>query len=406
MDAKKQEEEKNKDKKITLPPSIKEAVDTKGFHLYEWISPKDVKKSIERDFLKILNYIWIPLAIISVLAGGIFYQNFFLMFSVFFWIILWASFLILIYLFFVAIKRSILLTKNAYVIITDTSLSINGIIVPHSEFSSIENEIFDISSDFDEKLFAESNLDINKWGLLQSIKKKLALWYTWIFRTFWRGRWKGAAQALIIILVLYTIYVIAMAFVYFVGAFAVWIFSSILTIINRFVLLKTWNEVLTINALFEEIDEDSLVIENEKNKLLDNLSNAKNNEWMDALLTKINDGIITINKATNNAIETNIKLKSKLKKSRYSEMFNFKLYNSWIRKQILDPLTEIYEILELNDKILFDTIGSMEKQISETQEVSLQAPLIMQKKRLEMKKEEIERYINMIAKYLYKLKDE
>lgn len=57
MDAKKQEEEKNKDKKITLPPAIKEAIDTKGFYLYKWISPKDVKKSIERDFLKILNFI-------------------------------------------------------------------------------------------------------------------------------------------------------------------------------------------------------------------------------------------------------------------------------------------------------------------------------------------------------------
>lgn len=404
MQIKTREEEIKQD--FTLPSSIQEKVNTKGFHLYEWISPKDVKKSIERDFLKILNYIWIPLAVISVIAGGVFYQNFFLMFSVFFWIIVSVSFLILLYLFFVAIKRSILLTKNAYIIITDSSLSLNWRIVKQSDMQDIKWDIEHISKVFDEELFGESNLDINKWGLLQSIKKKLLDWYSWIFSTFWRGRWKGIAQALIVILILYTVYVIAMAFVYFVGAFTVWIFSSILTIINRFVLLQTWNEVLTINALFEKIDKDSFVIENEKNTLLDNLKDAKNNEWMDALLTKINDGIITINKATNNAIETNVKLKSKLKQSRYSEMFNFKIYNSWIRKQILDPLTEIYEILDANYKLLFDTIGWIDKQITETKNVSLQAPLIAQKKRLEMKREEIEKHINMIAKYLYKLKDE
>lgn len=404
MQIKTREEEIKQD--FTLPSSIKTIVDSKWFHLYEWISPKDVKMSIERDFLKILNFIWIPLAIVSVIAWIVLYQNIFLMLSTFFWIIFWVSFLILFYLLFVAIKRSILLTKNAYVVITDSSLSLNWKIVKQSDIQDIKWDIEYVSKVFEENLFSESRLDVSKGNLFKSISDKLLGWYSWIFRMFWKGSWKNAGQAVILILVLYTIYVGAMTIIYFVGAFTVWIFSTVLTVFNRFILLKTWNEVLTINTLFEEIDEDSLVIESEKNKLLNNLKDAKNNEWMDALLTKINDGIITINKATNNAIETNVKLKSKLKQSRYGEMFNFKLYNSWIRKQILDPLTEIYEILEVNDRLLFDTIDSMEKQILETKEVALQAPLIAQKKRLEMKKEEIERHINMIAKYLYKLKDE
>ena len=55
MQIKTREEEIKQD--FTLPSSIKTIVDSKGFHLYEWISPKDVKMSIERDFLKILNFI-------------------------------------------------------------------------------------------------------------------------------------------------------------------------------------------------------------------------------------------------------------------------------------------------------------------------------------------------------------
>lgn len=403
-----QAKEKNQKKEnlVKIPQNIQSILNEKGFYLYNWISPKDVKNSIERDFLQVINRIWLPLAIISIFAAGIFYQNIVMMLFVFFWIIFVSMILILLYLFFLWIKRSFLLVKNAYVIVTNDYFSINGKIVNKSDLEYIQYDIHDVSYVFDEELFWESQLEINKWWLLQSIKNKFFSGYSWIIQTVGRTRSKNGIVVLIVVLFLYTIYSFVMSIFYLLWALIVGIFANILSSINRFVLVYTGNEVLTINSLFEKIDHDSKSIEDEKNNLLVNLKDAKNNEWVDNLLTKINEGIVKINTFTNNAIETNLKLKTKLKKSKYAEMFNFQIYNSWVRKQILDPLTEIYEILDDNYKLLFTTIENIDKQISDTSEVSLQAPLVAQKKRLEMRKEEIERHINMIAKYLYKLKDE
>jgi len=36
---------------IHVPKAIKKDIEERGFHLYKWISPEEVKLSIERDFL-------------------------------------------------------------------------------------------------------------------------------------------------------------------------------------------------------------------------------------------------------------------------------------------------------------------------------------------------------------------
>jgi len=53
---------------LHIPKKLREDIENKGFHLYKWISPDEVKLSIQRDFLKALEAIGIPLAVISVLA--------------------------------------------------------------------------------------------------------------------------------------------------------------------------------------------------------------------------------------------------------------------------------------------------------------------------------------------------
>jgi hypothetical protein len=42
---------------LHVPKNIKKDIEERGFHLYKWISPDEVKLSIERDFLKTLKYI-------------------------------------------------------------------------------------------------------------------------------------------------------------------------------------------------------------------------------------------------------------------------------------------------------------------------------------------------------------
>jgi hypothetical protein len=59
-----------------------------------------------------------------------------------------------------------------------------------------------------------------------------------------------------------------------------------------------------------------------------------------------------------------------LEKSKYNEIFNFGIYNNWIKKQILEPLNEIEYLLNKNMELLVNTKISIEKQILETKEKS------------------------------------
>ena len=99
---------------------IQEQVDERGFYLYEWISPDELRMSVQADYLSLVRKASTPLAIITFIAGligltagpigvigaiiavlGIFYSFVFL------------------YLVLKMIRRSYLYTRGADVVITD-----------------------------------------------------------------------------------------------------------------------------------------------------------------------------------------------------------------------------------------------------------------------------------------------
>ena len=53
------------------PEIIRDQVDERGFYLYEWISPDELRMTLERDYLTIVRWASIPLAIITAIAGFI-----------------------------------------------------------------------------------------------------------------------------------------------------------------------------------------------------------------------------------------------------------------------------------------------------------------------------------------------
>lgn len=53
------------------PEIIRDQVDERGFYLYEWISPDELRMTLERDYLSIVRWASIPLAIITAIAGFI-----------------------------------------------------------------------------------------------------------------------------------------------------------------------------------------------------------------------------------------------------------------------------------------------------------------------------------------------
>ena len=53
------------------PEFIEQQVDERGFYLYEWISPDELRMSVLADYLSIIRAASTPLAIVTLIAGFI-----------------------------------------------------------------------------------------------------------------------------------------------------------------------------------------------------------------------------------------------------------------------------------------------------------------------------------------------
>ena len=110
---------------FSIPENIRKDINNKWFFLYEWIWTQDVKLSIERDFLKSINTFWVPLVLLFIIPGAISYfiwWTFFLLYS--FWFLWIINIVFVIFLILISINRSLILGKNAYILLTTTHISI------------------------------------------------------------------------------------------------------------------------------------------------------------------------------------------------------------------------------------------------------------------------------------------
>lgn len=340
-------EEQEKKEKFSLPSRIQNEVDEKWFYLYNWISTNDVKSSIEKDFLSIISKIWNILAIFAVLIWLIFFSNLYLLFIVFFSFIWIISILILIFLSIPSFKKSFILSKNAFVVLTNSHISINWKIVSFNNVSSLANDMDKIANEFDEYLFQDSNLSKTKSDLIKEIRKKIFEWYETISKLLKNNK---DSRALFIWYLMYSLYAFIMFIIYFAWTVFLWLFTLVLNFINKFILKIKWHEVISINYLFDKIDSNSVILNNEKNNLIKNLLKAKNNEWQDALLLNINSWIDKITKESEIAVKNSLNLGKKLQNSKYNDIFDFSVYNSWIKKQIYDPIDEVEKLLTKDRK--------------------------------------------------------
>ncbi len=217
----------------------------------------------------------------------------------------------------------------------------------------------------------------------------------------WRSRewWK----LILILLALYVVYTISLWIIYLFGIFFIWIFWIFLSFINKQILLKTGHEITTINNSFENIDDASKNLLKYKKEISILLENAVKNDWKDSLLIKITTQINNINNYASTSIDTSIKLKKQIILSKYKEMFNFWIYNSWIKKQVYQPIFEIKTLLESNLNILKISKNSIIKQIDTTEKVSFKWTLELQKNRIDSQILNLFTNVNMLDSYLKKL---
>lgn len=385
--------------------TITKAVDERGFYLYEWISSDELRITLERDYLTIVRWASIPLAVIAGIAGFIGFAG---------WPIgtILAVLIVLgIFYFFVTLLLSIkflyysyLYTRGANVVITDNHYVSGGNIIKNTDQDSIRKSLSRYESAFDEPFMWESRLEekkkIAKTELFDNLKN--IAWWGWkLLQKVWRSR--DSWGLVIVILIAGFLYAAMMGAVYFIGIFFIAIFGNIFSwLANRYLLAISNTEHL-IQDLFREIDESTKKLENEKENTINLLDEASRNAWQENLLGKINDSTELLGKIAGDATDDTVKLRNILENSKYKDIFNFVKYGNWVKKQILEPVESILLLLQKNHDTIEKTIISLDSQISETIDPSLQKPLELQKERLLLQKESFERVMGMLEGYKGKL---
>lgn len=379
-----------------IPQLIREDIEDRGFHLYNWIDPQEVRLSVEKDFLKTLKYIWIPLWLIAIIAGLLTVIWFFV-------VIFFGVFLMMLYLLFLSLKRSRLLTKSSFVVLTDSSISLWGKIVSLSEVGKLKKDIQKVSDTFEEDLFGESGLKKSRSHLMRDLMEQLFWGYKLILDNR-MIRSRDGEKAIIFLFLLYTAYIVIMSIVYFFWVLFLWVFWKIIVFFNTKYLLWKWEKVIHINTLFWEIDILSENLKEEKHHLKHALSEAYDNDWKDGLLLDIHTHIGRIWKMTEEILIKLWLLKNNIESSEYKEMFSFEVFHRWTKKQIESPISDILKLLEKNKGILSESIEAIHNQIEKTENLSHTWPLKLQLKRLELQRKEILRYIPILEASLEKLR--
>lgn len=386
---------------IDTPEYVEKQVDERGFHLYEWISSDELRMTLERDYLQIVRWASFPLAIITAIAGFIGLAAGPIGTILAILTVLGAFYLIIgIILSIQFFYRSYLYTRGANVVITDHHY-VSWWRITEKWNSEIFKKFEKI---FDEPFLGESKLAekkaIAKTELFDNLKEIASGWWK-ILQSVWRSR--DSWGIVLVILVAGFLYAAMMGVIYFIGIFFIALFGRIFSWLAHQYLIAMNNTEHKIQTLFSEIQIASDRLKSNQEKTIDLLTDAWRNEWSENLSGRLSESFEVIGKLAGNATNKTIELRKTLESSTYKDIFNFNKYGSWVKKQILEPIESILLLLNKNNDTLKNTISSLEVQISETSNPSLQKPLILQKDRLEMQIESFERVTIMLEWYREKL---
>ncbi len=387
------------------PEFIEEKVDERGFYLYEWISPDELRMSVQADYLSIIRAASMPLAVVTIIAGLLWLAAgpIGVILAVL-WVLTVFYLIVGIILVIKMIRKSYLYTRGANVVITDNHYVSLGEVVERENFARQKEVFHALEKTFREPLLEPSwlaeHISMEKRWLMEQLKD-IALWGWKIIQNLWRSR--DAGWIVLVLMVAWVLYWVMMAGVYFIGVFFVALMARVFAWIAHRALLATNNIEHRIQTLFTEIYESSLGLQEAKKSSISLLTEAGANEWAKSLSARLEESFELINARARLATDDAVELRKLLESSQYRDIFNFVKYWNWIRTQILAPIDEIYLLLEKNHTTLENTVSSLDTQIAMTPESSLQKPLILQKERIKIQLESVKRIMTMLEGYKEKL---
>lgn len=384
---------------------IEEQVDERWFYLHEWISPDELRMSVQADYLSIIRKSSMPLAVIALIfwflwlwAGtlGVIMAVFWVL-AVFYTVVL---FILIVKMFY----KAYLYTKWGDLVITDNHYVSLGKVVERKNFDEQKTAFASLEKVFREPLLEPSwlaeHITLEKKNLFDQLKD---IAYGWGKIVENLGRSRDAGWIMIVLVIVGILYGIMMAGVYFIGVFFVTILAQIFSWIAHRILLAVNNTEYEIQTFFKKILESSIALKQARKESVSLLDQANQNEWKDNLSGKLSNSFEEINNMASKATDDSIKLRKLLESSKYKDIFNFLKYGNWTKKQILDPIEEILLLLKKNHDILTKTFEWIKSQILNTKDPALQKPLILQKERLEIQVASLAKNRDLLLNYKEKL---
>lgn len=341
---------------LVIPDNIQSDISTRGFHLYEWISPSEFMITIQRDYLSIMDRYIFPMAVISSIFAtiGMFVGGTAAAFGGLFLSIGFIYPLIFLVLIVKSIRRSFLFNHVANVVFTDKALIFGQEVVSLDTLLS-HKDIQNWEREFDEDFLGESHLAKKKIIFFDSLLLKIKQIFEKLSHT--------ADIDMRIVPFAYAlgaIFSLAIVVMYGIGVGFAWALGLVFSLVNKLILNVRNNILYRINDTFRMLEVSSLALQDTSKYLVLSLSDAQKNEWRDNLISKITDGIVKVNSSAEKSVRDTLLLRRLLEQSQYREIFNFPLFEGWIRTQVITPIDEIIVLLKQNHNILERALLSSE----------------------------------------------
>lgn len=192
------------------------------------------------------------------------------------------------------------------------------------------------------------------------------------------------------------VFSLAIVVMYGIGVGFAWILGLVFSLMNRWILSMRNNLLYRINHTFLSLEESSGTLQGVSKSLTIHLSNAQKNEWMENLSGRITDGIVKVNSSAEKSVRDTLLLRRLLEQSQYREIFNFPLFESWIRNQVIQPIDEIIILLEKNRDILQRTLSETSATTQKMVDSNGKAAIHIANDRLTMQVENIEKQLKIL----------
>lgn len=358
-------ESKNNSIDENLEKKIKESLETKWFYSHKFISEKDIKSSIQSSYLWVLKYFWyLSLFLIYLWKGRVILQSTMLSAILFLW---------LFCIVFILFKWSFIIKhflKSSEILITNRwTLHWWEVIIWKWE-------------DFYLPMLEYIRRKVGNYFFNISVQDKLKE-----LRKFWK--WKWALFDMINYIVILTTYYITFPII--------WPLSKILWKIWFFFYKIKNKDLVFLDESSKQIENIAESIKNESKNIKTYLKNweyssiGKSFETLWELVNKGNSLWIRINEKFTNL-------------EKIKDIFDLSMFQNWMKKEIHSPFDRLVKLLTESKNLNIQTTVNLESLIEKENESSLKNPLILQKERLEIQKQELEKFENLIQWYLLKLK--